>query len=29
MDYGIKYSIVIKQNETIIFNGKIDSQQCM
>lgn len=28
-DYGKKYSIVIMQNETIIFNGEIDSQQCM
>ena len=24
-----KYSIIIQQNETIIFNGKIDSQGCM
>ena len=26
---GESYSIVIKQNETTIFNGKIDSQGCM
>jgi hypothetical protein len=30
-DFGMaeKYSIIIQQNETIIFNGKIDSQGCM
>lgn len=28
-EMGEKYSIIIKQNETIIFQGKIDSQGCM
>ena len=30
-DFGMgeTYSIIIQQNETIIFNGKIDSQGCM
>ena len=28
-EMGEKYSIVITQNETIIFNGSIDSQGCM
>jgi hypothetical protein len=29
LDMGEPYSVVIKQNETILFTGKIDSQGCM